>query len=271
LIPFWYPVKIRLSVIWQYRGFILNLVGREFRSKYMGSLLGSMWSIIKPLAMILIYTVIFSKIIRARLPGVDDTMGYGIFLCSGLLTWGFFAELLERSLNVFLENANLIKKVHFPRITLPVGLCLTTAINFLIVFGIFLLFLIISGRSPGWSILGCIPILLLQQSLALGLGMLLATFNIFFRDIGHFISIVLQFWFWGTPIVYPLAILPEKIQGIVRLNPMTHIIVTYQKIALHHDWPHWFEYRYHAVGALICLIAGYKVFQQLSAEIVDEL
>ena len=261
-------MSIRSLTVWRYRSLILNMVERDFRSKYLGSLLGCMWSVIKPAAMIFIYTVIFSKIMRNKLPDVDDVMGYGIFLCSGLLTWNFFSELLERCLNIFPENANLIKKVNFPRITLPVGLFISTTINFSI---IFLIFLITSGRNPGWTIIGFIPLLLIQQSFSLALGMLLATLNVFFRDIGHLVTIILQFWFWGTPIVYPRSILPDKFQFIIEANPMTNLITSYQQIVLKGDWPQWYQFRYHIVGALMLLYISYNGYRKLAPEMVDEL
>jgi len=265
------PLMLRLRALWRYRGFVLTMVWREFWGRYLNSLLGSIWSILNPMAMIFIYTVIFSKIMRARLPGVDDTMGYGVFLCAGLLTWGFFSELLGRCPNIFIEQANLLKKVSFPRITLPVILFFSAVVNFAIIFGIFLIFLIVTGRFPGWAIVAFLPLLLIQQSFALGLGMLLGTLNVFFRDVGQFIGIALQFWFWLTPIVYPVTILPERARNVIELNPMTLLVVAYQHIILYNQWPHWTKFRFKIIAALVVLIVGFFAFQKLSGEIVDEL
>ena len=110
-----------LRALWVYRGFILGNVQREFQSKYRNSVLGAAWTVINPLSMIIVYTVIFSQIMRARLPGVDTTFAYSIYLCAGALTWGLFAEIVGRGQNVFLENANLLKKLSFPRLCLPVS------------------------------------------------------------------------------------------------------------------------------------------------------
>ena len=209
----WLPS--RFGALWQYRSFVASMVVREFRVRYLGSLLGSLWSILNPLAMIFIYTIIFSKIMRARLAGVDDTMAFGIFLCSGLLTWGYFSELLSRCQNIFIEQSAMLKKIRFPRIILPAVLFLSCSLNFLIIFGIFTIFLLLTGRFPGWSIVGFLPLLMIQQGFALGFGVFLGTLNVFFRDIGHFVGIALQFWFWLTPIVYPITILPERIRGLI--------------------------------------------------------
>jgi lipopolysaccharide transport system permease protein len=104
------------KALWAYRGFILGSMKREFQSKYRNSLLGAAWTVINPLAMIIVYTVIFSQIMRAKLPGIDTTFAYSIYLCAGVLTWGLFAEIVGRGQNVFLENANLLKKLSFPRL-----------------------------------------------------------------------------------------------------------------------------------------------------------
>ena len=247
------------------------MVLREFQSRYRGSLLGSIWAVIQPMAMIFIYTIIFSKVMSARLAGSQDTLAYGIFICAGLLPWTFFSELLSRSMNIFIDQGNLLKKVSFPRSTLPVVLLFSTAINFIIILCIFLIFLIATGRFPGLSLIGFLPLLIIQQGFALGLGMFLGTLNVFFRDIGHLIGIVLQFWFWLTPIVYPISILPERVRNILQLNPMTQLITSFQQIILQHQWPQWETLYLHAIGSFLALLLGFWIFRRLSGDIVDEL
>jgi lipopolysaccharide transport system permease protein len=263
--------KGRLIALWCYRGFVISMVAREFRSRYMGSLLGSIWSILNPLALITIYTVIFSRVMRAKLPGIDDTMAYGLFVCAGLLPWFFFVELLSRFPNIFIEQATLLKKVSFPRITLPVILLCSATINFLIIFSLFLFFLLVSGRFPGWVVLGYIPLLITQQMFVVGFGILLASINVFFRDIGQFINVVIQFWFWFTPIVYVVTMLPEEAQGLLVFNPMTAFVQAYQAIVLYGRWPDLTQFYLHFIGAVIALVSGFMVFHCLADEMVDEL
>lgn len=261
----------RLQALWQYRGFVISMVAREFRSRYLGSLLGSIWSVLNPLAMIFIYTVIFSRIMRAKLPGIDDSMAYGMYICAGLLPWTYFIESLCRFPNIFVDQASLIKKVNFPRITLPVIAICSSTINFLIIFSVFLLFLAGTGRFPGWVILGFIPLLILQQVFVVGLGILLGSVNVFFRDVGQFLNIILQFWFWFTPIVYPITILPERVRTLVQLNPLVALITAYQNIIIYHQWPQWSSFRLHLLGVILALWCGFMVFSRLSGEMVDEL
>lgn len=113
-------VNTQIKAIWSYRGFIWGSVQREFQSRYRNSLLGSFWAILTPLATILIYTLIFSRLMQVRLPGMNDTLAYSIYLCAGILTWGLFAEIIGRCQTVFLENANMIKKLTFPYTSRPI-------------------------------------------------------------------------------------------------------------------------------------------------------
>ncbi|MNF24940.1 Teichoic acid translocation permease protein TagG [compost metagenome] len=254
-----------------YRGFILGSVQREFQARYRNSLFGALWTVLNPLSMILVYTVIFSTIMRARLPGVDDGLAYSVYLCAGLLTWGLFAEITTRSQSMFLENANLLKKISFPRICLPVIVLLNAGINFAIILGLFLGFLLISGRLPGMALLALVPLLVLQVTFAAGLGMILGVLNVFFRDVGQFFGICLQFWFWLTPIVYPLSILPPGIQRFIELNPMTALMNSYQNLFLYNQWPDWSSLvPLLVIGLLFCGMA-LRLFRQRVGEMVDEL
>lgn len=260
-----------LRAIWAYRGFIRGSVQREFQIKYRNSLLGAAWNIINPLAMIVVYTVIFAQVMRAKLPGVDSTFAYSIYLCAGILTWGLFAEIVGRSQNMFLENANLLKKISFPRITLPIIVVANSGLNFAIVFGLFLAFLVVSGNFPGWVVLAVLPVLALQMAFAVGLGMVLGVLNVFFRDVGQFFGIFLQFWFWLTPIVYPASILPEAIKPLLVINPIASMMTAYQGILVNHQWPQWISMWPTALLTIGLCLLGFHLFKKNVGEMVDEL
>jgi lipopolysaccharide transport system permease protein len=260
-----------LRATWQYRGFVWGMVKREFQARYLNSLLGSLWAVLNPLAMILIYTVIFSRVIGARLPGVNDTWAYGAYLCAGLLPWTCFTELVLRSQTTFIENANLLKKMSFPRITLPVILLLSTTVNFAIMFGIFVAVLLAIGRMPGAALVAFVPLFVLQQLFALGAGIFLGTLNVFFRDIAQLVGVAFQFWFWFTPIVYSIAALPERLQAWFRLNPMTAFVGAYQQIVLNARWPDWTAFLPHLAGTLAILALALFTFLKLSGEMIDEI
>jgi|TARA_B100000795_G_scaffold54424_1_gene35654 lipopolysaccharide transport system permease protein len=260
-----------LKGLWDYRGFILGSVKREFQSKYRNSLLGAVWMVINPLAMILVYTVIFSQVMGAKLPSIENTFSYSIYLCAGILTWGFFAEITSRAQNMFLDQANLLKKLSFPRLCLPVIVVANASLNFAIIFVLFTLFLLLTSNFPGWTFLALFPVLVIQTAFAIGLGMCLGVLNVFFRDVGQFFGVVLQFWFWLTPIIYPITILPERYWPLMSLNPMARLVDAYQSILVSNQWPNWYTLLPVVVLAVLLCCLGFRLFRKHAGEMVDEL
>jgi len=260
-----------LRGLWRYRGFVTGSVQREFQAKYRNTMLGAAWTVLSPLAMILVYTLIFSQVMKSRLPGDTSEYGYSIYLCAGILTWGLFAEITSRAQNVFLEQANLLKKISFPRICLPVIVVLNALLNFGIIFGLFTVFLVASGQFPGAVFLLLLPVLLLQVLLAIGLGMVLGVLNVFFRDVGQFYQIFIQFWFWLTPIVYPASILPPAVRDWLAWNPMAAVIGAYQHILVGGQAPQWATLGPAAALALLLCALGMHLFRRRAGEMVDEL
>jgi len=257
--------------VWLYRGFILGSVKREFQSKYRNSLLGGAWMVLNPLAMIVVYTVIFSQIMRAKLPGLDGVFSYSIYLCAGILTWGLFTEIVSRAQNTFLENANLLKKLTFPRLCLPVAVVASALLNFCIIFGLFSIFLLISGNFPGLVYLALLPVLAILVAFAIGLGVSLGVLNVFFRDVGQFFGILIQFWFWFTPIIYPVSILPPAARTLISYNPMTNIVGAFQTILVNGQWPVWSGLLPVAIVAIVLCVLGMRLFRKHAGEMVDEL
>jgi lipopolysaccharide transport system permease protein len=265
------PLNSALRDIWAFRGLIWSTVKRELQSKWSGTQLGPFWIVAQPLATILIFTVIFAEIMKPSLPRHDAKFAYSIYLCAGILGWNFFAELLGRCVGVFVENATLLKKVNFPKICLPVICLISSLLHFGIIFILFYFFLLLAGSSPGWVTISVVPVLLVQIAFTSGLGILLGTVNVFYRDIQQAIGLFLQFWFWLTPIVYLPSGLPDIAFSILRWNPMLPIIQGYQSIFLEQTFPDWTGLIYPGVLAVILCIAGIWTFRRLQGEIVDEL
>lgn len=260
-----------LRGLWLYRSFIISSVKREFQKRYAGSALGISWNIVQPLTMILVYTMVFTEIMRTRLPTSDDQFAYSIYLCAGMLPWMLFQEIILRSSNVFIENGNLLKKSSFPRICLPTIVSLSALTHFAIAFILFMLFLFAMERFPGWIVIAALPLLILQLALAVAAGIILGTLNVFFRDIGQITNIVLQFWFWLTPIVYPLSALPSVVQQWLDINPLTPLMKGYQDIFVSYQLPIWSTLLPLAAATLVLMIVGYLMFRGRAPEIVDEL
>ena len=249
----------------------MGSVKREFQLKYQNSLLGVAWIVLNPLAMILVFTVIFSEVMKTRLPGTETAYAYSIYLCAGMLTWNLFSEIIGRSQTVFLDHASLLKKVNFPKICLPIIIVLGAFLNFLIIFSLFTVFLIISGNFPGIVYFALIPLLIIEILFSISLGIIMGVLNVFFRDIGQFMGVVLQFWFWLTPIVYVKTVLSESAELIMRLNPLTSLIGAYQTVFTTGEWPNWISLVPLIALSFVLFILGLSLFRKRSSEMVDEI
>jgi lipopolysaccharide transport system permease protein len=260
-----------LDSVWKYRSFIFGIVKRDFQSRYLNSLVGSGWAILNPLAMIFVYTVIFSQILQSRLPGVTNAYGYSIYLYIGLLIWGLFSEIVNQGSKTLLDHANLIKKVNFPRICLPAIVVTRALLNFIIQFVLFIGFLIISGNYTGVVLIKILPLIMIVVLLSAGLGMLLGALNVFFRDIGELNGVLLQFWFWFTPIVYPTTILPVWARHWILINPITPIIRSSQDLLLTGIGPDWVSLFPVFIIACSLNALAVVVYRLYAGEMVDEI
>jgi len=254
-----------------YRGFIVQSVRNELISRFSRSKLGGLWVILNPLSQVLIYALILSNVLAAKLPGVAHQYAYAIYLMAGLLGWTLFNEIVSRCLNIFIEHGNLIKKMSFPRATLPViavGSCVINNIFlFISMLGIFALL----GHQFNMAMLWLIPLTLVVIVFSLGIGLILGVMNVFLRDIGQVIPIILQMLFWFTPIVYPVAIIPEVYRHWLNLNPMYPIIDAYQQILVYGNSPQWEGVLTILAVGIILSIVGLFMFRRSSAEMVDAL
>ncbi len=265
-------ISIRmLRDVWAFRGFILESVKREFRSRYLGTQMGFLWTIIQPLAMIVIYTLVFARVMKPSLPGYESRFAYSIYLCAGILTWGFSSELLTRSVGIFVQNANLLKKVSMPKLSLPLIVILSSLVHFAIVMVLFFGFLLLSGNFPGWSVLATVPVLVILIAFTIGLGILLGTINVFYRDVEQATGVLLQFWFWLTPIVYMTNTLPGALATFLEWNPIWPIIRAMHTIFLEGKFPDWISLLYPTILAMGFVYLGMFTFWKLNGEIVDEL
>lgn len=258
--------------LWSYRGFFFSMVKREFQLQYKGSFLGALWTIIQPLSLIVVFTLIFASVMKPSMPGQEgNPFAYSIYLCAGFTSWNLFQEILNRLNTVFIANANLIKKVNFPKIVLPAAAVASSLVNFSIIFMIFLGFLIFSGNMP-WSVLWAVlPVLFVLVLFATGLGLLLGSLNVFVRDVAQVTGVVLQFWFWLTPIVYAPSTLSDSLSRWLSFNPMWAVISSLHQIFNHQSVPDFLSLVPLAVFSVFLLIVAGLVFVRLSGDMVDEL
>jgi lipopolysaccharide transport system permease protein len=259
------------KALWSFRVFILASIRRDFQSRYQNSLLGILWPILNPLATIVVYAVVFSHVMKAKLPGVEGEFSYSIYLCSGMIVWGVFSDITQGIQKCFVENGNLLKKLVFPRICLPLIVMGNALINFLIIFVLFCSFLLITNNFPGVVIIAILPIIAIVLLVTLGLGIFLGVLNVFFRDMSKIYGIFLQFLFWLTPIVYPSNIMPKNMQYLISLNPLTQLIEAFQTVFLLQHYPAWESLAYPTIISILFCALGYVTYSKLASDMVDGL
>ena len=224
---------------WRYRNFIFSSIKNEFLSRFARSRLGGLWMVIHPLAQVVIFAFILSAVLSSKLPGMDNRYSYALYLMAGMLAWSLFSELISRSLAVFVDNGNLLKKMLFPRICLTLIVSGSALVNNLLLFVAILAVFALLGHQPGWHTLWLPVLIVLNVMSGAGLGLVLGVFNVFIRDVGQVIPIVLQFWFWLTPIVYIPTVLGERYRHWLFLNPLIPLVNAYQNILVFGKEPKW--------------------------------
>jgi lipopolysaccharide transport system permease protein len=257
-----------------HRDLLWQMVGNDLRGRYVGSFLGLFWNVIHPLIQILIYTVVFSQIMGARLgEGYSSSpYAFSIYLCAGLLPWGVFAEIINRCTGVFWENANLVKKIAFPKALLYAYIVAASMTNLIIIVTVFLVFLwLVNALPPPVVLLVWAAFLLLQVLFATGIGLFTSVLNVFFRDIAQLIAIALQIWFWFTPIVYVPSVLPPWAANVLPLNIMARFTSIHQALVLRSEFPSVTESLFLAQITLGTLVLGMLFFRALRRRIPDEL
>jgi ABC-type polysaccharide/polyol phosphate export permease len=254
-----------LRAVWRYRDLVRNLVARDLRIKYKGSSIGFAWSLLNPLVLAAVYTLAFRYIIRIPIPH------FPLFLLAGLLPWTFFTSSLAMATGSVADNSSLVRKVAFPRVILPVGVVLSQFAQFALMYAVIIPLGAALGPGATPALLGLLPLVCLQLLFTLGLALLLATAYVYFRDTRHLLEVALQIWFWLTPIVYAVALVPERLRPLLWLNPMAGFVTAYQSIVVSGQWPGAAAAAALTAVALGVFVAGVAVFarhQRRFAELV---
>jgi len=251
--------------------FILSSIRTELVNRFVRSRLGGLWMIINPLAQVLMYALILSAILSAKLPGIDHRFAYAIYLTAGILAWTMFSEVVGRCLTMFIDNANLLKKLVFPRICLPAVITGSALLNAVLLFLAVCLVFGVLGHFPNVHFVWLPLLFLLNLTLALGLGLALGVLNVFVRDVGQITQLALQYGFWFTPIVYMPAIIPEQLRFLLMFNPMYWIVVGYQNVLVFSAPPPVGGLIAVGLLALLLILFSLFIFRRAAAEMVDVL
>jgi ABC-2 type transport system permease protein len=256
------------------RELFFNLVLRELRSKYKRSFLGWAWSTVNPLAIMLVYTIVFKLFLRIHVPPGDPS-GLNVFalwLLCGLLPWNYFQTSVSGSIVSLTGNGNLIKKTYFPRELLPASTVGANLVSHAIEMGLLVVALLAFGNYRALVYLPLtILLMLLMASFALGFGLLLSSLNVYFRDIEHFMSIVFLVWFYMTPIIYPITAVPAHYRSLLKINPMTDASLCFRAVLYDGRFPEWLQFGYFAAWAAAMVIVGLSVFNKLEGRLAEEL
>ena len=259
-----------LAQLVRYRGLIQSLVARELKARYRGSVLGFFWSFINPLLLLLIYSFVFSIVLPGTRP--KEIEPFALFMFCGILPWTWFSSSLAESAGVILGSGNLVKKVLFPAEVLPTVTVLSNLVHFALGLPILLAFLAWNGKLT-WMALALPLPMLVQFVLSLGLALFLSALTVHFRDVQNVLGHVLQVWFFATPVIYNYADIREgtALRSVLRLNPMTHVIVTYQQIFFHGRVDHWRGLFLAFLVGVAAFAAGAFLFDRLRDTLPEEV
>lgn len=254
-----------LQEIYRYREMLKNTVRKELRTRYKGSVLGFLWTFINPLLQLLVYTVIFSTIMRIN---IDK---FYMFMFVALLPWIFFSTSVQSSASTIISNKDLVKKVYFPRIVLPISVVISSLMNMLFSFAIVFPALIISGIGITPALIYLPIVLIAAFIMTLGFSILFSGLNVYFRDLEHILGIAIMAWFYFTPIVYPVEMIPVGFLKLFFLNPVTPIILGFRDILYYGIAPNFAMLGINILSGVLLLIFGLMVFENLQKNFAEEI
>ena len=250
--------------IWAYRDLLYFLTWREISLRYKQTFLGVGWAIIQPVAAMVIFTVFLGKL--ARVP--SDGIPYPVFTYLGLLPWLYFSGAVTRSAQSLVSNSQLLSKVYFPRVLIPLSATLSALADFLVAFVVLVVLMLAYHIVPAPTTVLLVPLVLLTALAALGAGMWLSAINVKYRDVTHALPFLMQVWMYATPVVYPASLVPEKYRLLLALNPLAGIIEAYRATTLGRpiDWP---TLGVSAVVTVFALWLGLRRFAKMEREFAD--
>jgi lipopolysaccharide transport system permease protein len=258
-------VSLKLRELWEYRELLYFLTWRDVKVRYKQTALGAAWALIQPFLTMVVFSLFFGRL--AKIP--SDGIPYPIFSYAALVPWTFFANGLAQSSNSLVGSANLIKKVYFPRLTVPIATVFSAAVDFLLSFVVLIGMMLYFGIVPTVNVLWLPAFLLLALVTALGVGLWLSAMNVQFRDVRYVVPFITQFWMFATPIAYPSTLLPEKWRMLYALNPMVGVVEGFRWALLGTRTAPGLMVAASSVAALVILISGAFYFRRMEKSFAD--
>ena len=252
--------------IYRYREMLINMVRRELRGKYKGSILGFLWTFINPLLQLVVYTIVFSNIMRM---GVSN---YEIFLFVALIPWMFFSTSVLSGAGSIIYNQSLVTKIYFPREILPLSVVTSNFINMIYCSVIVLAVVLFYHMNLDLEVWFMLPVIaFIEYILVIGIVLIVSALTVYFRDLEHILGIIIMAWQFLTPVMYPESFVPSQYQAILYLNPMTPIIISFRDVLYYGKMPVVENLVYAFLWSLIIFICGFLLFGKLQKDFAEEL
>ncbi len=255
-----------IKELYAYRQMIFSLVKKDLRGRYKGSVLGFLWTFINPLFQLIVYTMVFSFILKSNIER------YYLYLFVALIPWIFFSSSITVGAASVVAQKDLVKKIYFPRMVIPISYVTSCFVNMLLCFIVIFAVIIITGVGVNFVALLALPIIMLvEYILALGMAMLTSAVTVYFRDLEHILGIISMAWMYMTPIMYDKSIVPERLQPVFNINPMTHVIECYRSVLYEKSFPDLSSLFSAVALGVLFLMLGCLVFNKLQKHFAEEL
>lgn len=258
-------MKKTITEIWKYKYSIYYLVARDLKVRYQGSALGFLWTLLKPFLLIVVYSIAFKYVIKIR---VDN---FSAFLFCGLLPWTFLSTSLASGVESISGNAALIKTASFPLEILPLITLFVNLFHFILSFAVFFPFLLFFRIHPGFALLFLPFVILTQTFFIAGLIFIASALNVYYRDVSHIVEVILLLWFWVTPIIYPVSLIPEEMRTFFFMNPFTVFIQSYRVILMNNQLPSITAISAMLFIGVVSLVVGRTVFHIKRRRFAEEV
>jgi lipopolysaccharide transport system permease protein len=259
----WKPLNV--VELWQYRELLYFLSWRDIKVRYKQTVLGAAWAIMQPFLTMVIFTLVFGRL--AKMP--SDGIPYPLFAYAALVPWTFFANGLTQSSNSLVQNGNLLKKVYFPRLVVPISSVTSGAVDFVFAFLVLLVLMLYYGVVPTVHVVWLPFLLTLGFVTALGVGLWLSAMNVRFRDVRYTIPFLTQLWLFATPIAYPSSLLSEPWKSVYSLNPMVGVVEGFRWALLGTNTPPGFAIVLSSMTAVVLLVGGAFYFRRVEKHFAD--
>lgn len=254
-----------IDMFTKYHELLSELTKREVKQRYKQSVLGYAWVMLNPFFQMLVMAFVFRFLLRVQDLGVP----YAIFLYAGLLPWTLFANSLGSSVNALVGNVGLLTKIYFPREIFILSTILAKVIDFFLASTIFIAMMIWYQIPITWNVLWFVPIFLIQMLFTYGLSLIVAAFNLFYRDIQYILGLLIMVWMYLTPVIYPTEMFPENYRFIFQLNPMAVFVNAYRQVILAGGAPNFFSLGLGLLVSILLTTIGYVIFKKLEGQFAD--